>query len=202
MKPVVSALAAAVLLGGAPAALAQAQTDPAAAQPVIVRLPAKSAKPLMVTSPSIRNGGDIDFTYTQYRGNHFPGFRWTAGPAGTVTYALIMQDTDLVYRNNPILHWVLFNIPASVTELPTTMTAPPAGASYGPNYKGVNQPYLGPRTPPGPKHHYHFEVFALDTTVPAGAGSSFDVLVGAMKGHVLASGEMVGLAQADTAAAH
>ena len=48
------------------------------------------------------------------------------------------------------------------------MTAPPAGASFGPNVRGPNHAYMGPHTPPGPKHHYHFQVFALDQTIPAG----------------------------------
>jgi len=108
-----------------------------------------------------------------------------------------MQDTDLVVRGGPVLHWALFNIPAGVTKLEKGMTVQPAGSTYGPNYKGKEQPYLGPRTPPGPKHHYHLQVFAVDTTAPAEASGSLQVLMDAMKDHVLASGELVGLAQAD-----
>jgi phosphatidylethanolamine-binding protein (PEBP) family uncharacterized protein len=56
---------------------------------------------------------------------------------------------------------------------------------------------MGPRTPPGPKHHYHFQVFALDQTIPADPALSYDALAAAMTGHVLASGELIGLGQAD-----
>ena len=73
------------------------------------------------------------------------------------------------------------------------MTTPPEGSAYGPSYKGAQQPYQGPRTPPGRKHRYHFQVFALDSALPAEALDSYDALVTAMKGHVLASGEVVGL---------
>ena len=76
-------------------------------------------------------------------------------------------------------------------------TAAPAGASHGPNIRGANQPYMGPRTPAGPKHRYHLQVFALDTTLPADAGASLDSLTAAMKDHVLASGEIIGLGQVD-----
>ena len=77
------------------------------------------------------------------------------------------------------------------------MTTAPAGATHGPNIRGANQPYMGPRTPAGPKHRYHLQVFALDTTLPADAGASLDSLIAAMKDHVLASGEVVGLGQVD-----
>jgi Raf kinase inhibitor-like YbhB/YbcL family protein len=97
------------------------------------------------------------FKYTQYEGNEFPGLHWTSGPAGTKSYAIIMQDTDLVMRGSPILHWSVVNIPASVDHLPAGMKPEeiPAGSIYGPNYQGAGKPYLGPRTPPGPKHRYH-----------------------------------------------
>jgi phosphatidylethanolamine-binding protein (PEBP) family uncharacterized protein len=84
-----------------------------------------------------------------------------------------------------------------VTRLDAAMKSPPQGALYGPNIRGPNQPYMGPHTPPGPKHHYHFQLFALDSTLAADAGGSYDSLTAALKNHVLAEGELVGLAQAD-----
>ncbi|MGB6308710.1 MAG: hypothetical protein WBF89_13060, partial [Steroidobacteraceae bacterium] len=88
-------------------------------------------------------------------------------------------------------------VPGSVTQLEAAMKELPAGASNGPNMRGPNQPYLGPHTPPGPKHHYHLQLFALDTTLAPDAGASYAALIQAMQGHVLAEGELVGLAQAD-----
>ena len=53
--------------------------------------------------------------------------------------------------------------------------------------------YFGPRPPAGdPDHHYHFQVFALDTTMSLAPGADRDKVVEAMKGHVLAKGELVG----------
>jgi para-nitrobenzyl esterase len=75
------------------------------------------------------------------------------------------------------------------------MTDPPAGAQNGPNIRGPDHPYMGPHTPAGPKHRYHLQVFALDTTLPDDARATYDALVAAMKGHVLASGEVIGLGQ-------
>jgi len=156
---------------------------------------------LEVSSPAFKDGGDIPFENTQYRGNVFPGLSWTVAPKGTLSYVLIMQDNSILFRGAPVLHWTMINIPASVTQLAAAMESPPAGAGYGPNIRGASQPYMGPKTPPGPKDNYHFQIFALDTRVPAEASASYEVLEGAMKSHVLASGEIVGLGQMDPAAA-
>jgi para-nitrobenzyl esterase len=170
-------------------------TEPGAAQLALANVPAKGGAKLTVTSPAFKPGGDIPFENTQYRGNVFPGLSWSAGPAGTKSYVVIMQDGDAMVRGAPILHWTMANIPATVTQLDAGMTAPPSGAAFGPNIRGAAQAYMGPHTPAGPKHRYHFQVFALDTTLPAEALAGYDALTGAMKDHVLASGETIGLGQ-------
>ena len=171
--------------------------SPGAAKLAIRNLPAMEASPLAVTSPTFRSMGDIPFENTQYRGNVVPGLAWSPGPAGTNSYIIIMQDPDAQMPDGmPWLHWTIFNVPARVTSLDEGMTSPPAGASNGPNYKGTGQPYAGPRTPPGPKHHYHFQVFALDAAVREASIDTYEGLVASMRGHVLASGELVGLARA------
>ena len=198
-----AALAAVLCLATAPAALAQvSRSTPGQpeARTVLELMPAKAR--LTVTTPAFKAGEQIPFENTQYRTNTFPGLKWTAGPKATKSYAIIMQDSSLLYRGAPILHWVMFNIPASVTSLPAGMApdAKPAGSGYGPNYMGASKPYTGPRTPPGPGDDYHFEVFALDTTAPDTAASDFKALTAAMDGHILASGEVVGHGIADPSA--
>lgn len=182
----------------APAQVARATPGQPEARTAIDLMPA--AAKLTVTTPAFRDGGDIPFENTQYRGNVFPGLRWTAGPPSTRSYVLIMQDNDLIVRGAPVLHWTLFNIPATVTMLEPGMTTPPPGSLYGANYKGAAQPYTGPRTPPGPKDHYHFQIFALDAMLAPDAGASHATLSAAMAGHVLASGEVVGLGEKDPTA--
>jgi para-nitrobenzyl esterase len=171
MKVQLSAATVAALLSGAVAPAVSAQqappaTEVGAALLASATVPAKASATLTVSSPAFPAGGDIPFENTQYRGNVFPGLSWTAGPTGTKSYVLIMQDADIMVRGAPILHWTLVHIPATVVKLDAGMTAPPAGAQYGPNIRGANQPYMGPRTPAGPKHRYHFQIFALDTTIP------------------------------------
>jgi para-nitrobenzyl esterase len=160
----------------------------------LVVLPAKGGAKLAVTSPGFKHNGDIPFEYTQYQVNRFPGLEWTAGPAGTQSYAVIMQDLDGSAARPIFLHWTAFNIKG--TKLDAGMTALPAGATDGPGM-GRGRGYMGPRTPAGPKHRYHFQVFALDTVLPADAGATIDSLQAAMKDHVLASGEIIGLGQVD-----
>lgn len=186
------------------AALAQApppENEVGIGQLALANIPAKGGAKLTVSSPAFKPMGDIPFENTQYQGNKFPGLEWTPGPAGTRSYVVIMQDTDAVIRNAPILHWTMVNIPATTTKLDAGMSAPPAGASYGPNIRGANQAYMGPRTPAGPKHRYHLQVFALDTTIPTDTPLTYEALTAAMKDHVLASGETIGLGQVDPNAA-
>ncbi len=200
MKTVLYAATVLIVLAAAPAASAQvSRSTPGQpeARTAFDLMPAKAK--LTVTTPAFKEGEQIPFENTQYRTNIFPGLTWTKGPKATKSYVLIMQDNSLLLRGAPVLHWTLFNIPASVTKLDAGMapTGNPAGSAYGPNYTGVAKPYTGPRTPPGPGDNYHFEIFAIDTTVPAEAGSDYAVLTKAMDGHVLASGEVVGHGIAD-----
>lgn len=171
-------------------------TEAGADQLAMKMLPAHGGATLTVTSPAFKNEADIPLENTQYKGNVFPGLSWSAGPSGTKSYVIIMQDGDAMRQGAPILHWTMVNIPSSVTTLDPGMSAPPAGARYGPNIRGADQPYMGPHTPAGPKHRYHLQLFALDTTIPPTALASYSTLVDAMKGHVLASGQVVGLGHA------
>jgi para-nitrobenzyl esterase len=201
MKVQAYAAAVAAVLAGASAAFAQAPPPPAtevsAASLVLTLAPAKGGAKLAVSTPAFANMGDIPFANTMYRTNTFPGLGWSKGPPATQSYAVIMQDTDGARNGDAILHWTMFNIPATVNKLDAGMTAPPTGAVFGPNVRGPNMAYMGPRTPAGPKHRYHLQVFALDTVLPADTTMTWDALKAALAGHVLASGQVIGLGQVD-----
>ena len=113
-----AALLIAMGLAAAPAAFAQSPPPPAAEAGApylaLTLIPAKGGAKLNVSSPAFKAGGDIPFENTQYRGNVFPGLTWSAGPAGTKSYAVIMQDTDGVRNGDAILHWTAYNVPATV----------------------------------------------------------------------------------------
>lgn len=163
---------------------------------VILAHPAKDNSKLSVTTPAYQNGTDMPYENTQYRGNIFPGLNWSAGPAGTKSYVVVMQGI-LPKGDMTSIHFTLFNVPANVTSLPTGLTTPPLGSVYGVNVHGVNQPYSGPHTHTPAKQAYHLQVLALDTLVDSSAKSSFPALEAAMEGHVLASGEVVGMSAKD-----
>ncbi|MEO7358957.1 MAG: YbhB/YbcL family Raf kinase inhibitor-like protein [Gemmatimonadaceae bacterium] len=199
MRTCIHALGAVMVVVTPMTLMSQAAPPPAtevgAAGLAIANLTAKSSTKITVTSPAFTPGGDIPFENTQYKGNTFPGLSWSAGPAETKTYAIIMQDGDGARNGEPFLHWTVFNIAPTTTKLDPGMAAVPTGAQYGPNYKGTNQPYLGPRTPAGPKHRYHLQVFALDASLTLDPTANYAALIAAMNGHVLASGELIGLGQ-------
>jgi Raf kinase inhibitor-like YbhB/YbcL family protein len=205
MKTRISILAVAAAMALTAPAFAQSPppADPDAGANLLVTVTHPAKDKLTVTTPGWKNNEDIPFTYTQYQGNNFPGLEWSKGPASTKSYAIIMQDSGFVMRGSPILHWSIVNIPANVTKLAAGMKPEekPAGSIYGPNYQGAGKPYLGPRTPPGPKHRYHVQVLALDTTLPADfAPANYADLVAPLKDHVVASGSVIGLGQVDPAA--
>lgn len=149
---------------------------------------------LQVTSPSFATDGDIPVDNTQYGDNRFPGLKWSAGPKGTRSYAIVMQGQ--LNPANPqagtSIQLTLYNVPAITLSLPQAMATPPAGSLYGPNVHGAAAPYAGPHAHDTDRHAYHVQVFALDTVLTFDTPPRFDALKQAMQGHVLASGDLVG----------
>ena len=193
-------IAAAGALAAAGAAFAQspvAPTEVTIDKLALTNIPAITNAKLTVRSPAFKNMNDIPFENTQFRADTFPGLIWSRGPAGTKSYSVIMQDTDVKLADgSEILHWTMYNIPAKVTSLPAGMTDPVAGSAYGPNIRAAVSAYLGPKPRAGPAHRYHFQVFALDTTI-VDAPANYAALAAAMKGHVVASGQIIGLGVLD-----
>lgn len=154
---------------------------------------------LRIESAAFRAGDRIPERYAGDGKNVSPPLHWSAGPAGTESYALILEDPDAP-KAVPFVHWILYDIPANMTMLeeglPTKYRlTQPAGALQGKNDFG-EVGYFGPRPPVGhPVHNYHFEVYALDKKIglPLGAGRAD--FMGAIEGHVLAAGDYVGTYQ-------
>jgi Raf kinase inhibitor-like YbhB/YbcL family protein len=156
---------------------------------------AVSSQPMMLTSDAFTANGPIDLRHSGYGANVSPPLHWTS-VSGAGAYAVILEDPDAP-QAKPFVHWTLWNIPAVVTGLPEgvqaqPMPALPPGARQGANDNG-GVGYYGPR-PPGwlGQHHYHYQVFALDGPLVLPAGAAFEALIAAMRGHVLAEGELVG----------
>lgn len=122
---------------------------------------------------------------------------WSEGPVGTQSYAILMEDPDAKITPLPVVHWVVWNIPAGTLTLregllPMEKLKEPEGLRQGANANGVPG-YAGPRPPEGdPAHRYFVQVFALDKMLDLPLGASRAEILGACEGHVLATGVLQG----------
>jgi Raf kinase inhibitor-like YbhB/YbcL family protein len=134
----------------------------------------------------------IPVAYTCSGEGESPALTWSGVPAAAKAMALIVRDPDAPMGS--YVHWVIYNVPASVTGLsaavPNTATIG-NGAVQGINGRGKIG-YQGMCPPPGPAHHYHFRLYALDAKLKLGPGASADEVERAIKGHTLAATELVG----------
>lgn len=152
---------------------------------------------LTVSSSAYKDGEKIPVKYSGYDQNASVPLSWTKGPDGTKSYAILMDDPDAKTLELPVPHWVAWNVPADTTTLREGLhkehrLMDPKKMDQGRNY--LRRPgYDGPKPPPGdPPHHYHMQVFALDTLLELPVGALRQDVLKAMKGHVLAAGELVG----------
>ena len=111
--------------------------------------------------------------------NISPALKWENAPEGTKSFAITVYDPDAP-TGSGWWHWMVYNIPANVTELPEGAGSAdgkmlPAGTKQGPTDFGMAA-YGGPCPPPGDTpHHYIFTVYALKVEkieVPANATSA------------------------------
>ena len=186
-----------------PAGPTAAPTVPPLAQQIVPNpLPS-----LTVTSATFTAGGTLpnSMIYNSFGCtglDQSPQLTWTAGPTGTVTYAVTVFDPDAP-TNVGFWHWLVYNIPASTTGLaagiPVTGGAGgagvlPAGASQALDDYGV-QGYGGPCPPVGGGLHlYIFTVTALGTTITGlnAATTGGALLQFNMDGNILARGQVTG----------
>lgn len=161
---------------------------------------APAAKPMVMTVTGFGDGADIPAKFTQAGDQTSPAISWTNTPAGTVSFLLHMHDVEGVrnHTTDDQLHWLVWNIPATATGLPEgiPMGAQLQNGAYQISASGLM--YRGPGAPAaGPRHHYTFEIFALDTKVDMQPGSDpFETRTNVMKaiqGHVLGKAVYVGL---------
>jgi Raf kinase inhibitor-like YbhB/YbcL family protein len=141
-----------------------------------------------VNSSAFNAGAAIPARYACSGDDVSPPLGWSGAPGGAKSLALTVIDPDAPGR--PFTHWVVFNMPPATAGLPEG-GPPPSGAIEGRNDFGAAG-YGGPCPPPGSPHHYHFQVYGLDATLALRAGATEQAFENAIKGHVLASGELVG----------
>lgn len=152
------------------------------------------------------DGDDVPVRYSQAAEGALPGggaspaMHWDNVPAGTQSFVVNMMDLDYAPNRGTRtqVHWVVWNIPASEMGLEGSQPQGdmlPNGASQ---ISATGRVYRGPGAgASGPKHHYIFEVYALDTTVAVVASddpiATRDAVLAAMEGHVLGKSVYTGM---------
>ncbi|MES2524692.1 MAG: YbhB/YbcL family Raf kinase inhibitor-like protein [Gemmatimonadota bacterium] len=125
-----------------------------------------------------------------------PPLSWRDAPAGTESFALIVDDPDA--SKGTFVHWVLYNIASDVSGLQdgASPNELPDDSREGLNDDG-NPGYTGP-CPPSGSHRYFHKLYALDTALAdLGARATKTDLERAMEGHVLATAELIGTYERD-----
>jgi Raf kinase inhibitor-like YbhB/YbcL family protein len=156
------------------------------------RVDGRAVTMIQLSTTSFTPGGTIPRKFTCSGADVSPELSWAAPPAGTKSIALIVDDPDAPVGTWN--HWLLYNLPPSAHSLPENQphTAELAnGALHGKNDFGKIG-YNGPCPPPGKPHRYFFRLYALDIKLDLKAGADRRTLDEALKGHIVAQGEVMG----------
>ncbi len=151
------------------------------------------AASLIVRLPAVTQGATIPSEYTCKAGDGngvSPQVAWASAPAGTQSFAFVVDDPDA--PGGTFVHWVVFNIAPKEIGLDRDVRGDDKRVLQGIN--GFGKAAWGGPCPPAGKgaHRYFFRLYALDTLLDLQAGATREAVDAAMKGHVLASGTLMG----------
>lgn len=151
---------------------------------------------IQITSDAFEPGQPIPVKYSRDGENLSPPLRWSDLPPETKELALIVEDPDAP-RPEPFVHWTIYKIPVDAPGLPEGVAHQPRPGSPAGVVQGKNSfqqiGYDGPAPPRGHgTHHYHFRLYALDKPLQVGGAMDNKTLIGAMSGHILDEGELIG----------
>ncbi len=146
---------------------------------------------ISASSSAFQQGGTIPAKYTCDGNDVSPPLKWTGVPEATKSLALISDDPDAPMGT--WVHWVMWNIPPSAQELAENVTPKPElpdGSRQG--ISDFRRPGYGGPCPPSGVHRYYFKIYALDTMLDLPSSTRKADLLKAMKGHILAEGQLMG----------
>ncbi|MCX8092912.1 MAG: YbhB/YbcL family Raf kinase inhibitor-like protein [Candidatus Goldbacteria bacterium] len=147
---------------------------------------------LTVTSPAFKDGEMIPVQYTCKGDDISPEINWSGAPKGTKSFVLICDDPDAPMGT--WVHWVVYNIPASITKLQKCF---PKDAELKNGIKQAktsfgSSGYGGP-CPPSGTHRYYFKVYAIDKMLSLDPKKSTKKeVMKAIEGSIIGYGELVG----------
>jgi Raf kinase inhibitor-like protein, YbhB/YbcL family len=140
---------------------------------------------MKITSSAFQEGANIPSKFSCDGANTSPPLHIADIPAGAKSVALIVDDPDA--PSGLFTHWMVWNISPQISTIGEGSA--PKGAQ-GTNDFGKSG-YGGP-CPPSGAHRYYFKIFALDRELDLPSGAKRSQLDAAMKGHVVAQGELMG----------
>ena len=137
-------------------------------------------------------GGFLPKEYTCDGDGYSPPLSWSEVPSSARSLVIVSADPDA--PAGTFMHWIVFNLPPEVKELPKN-TTPEAlrkmGACLGKNTAGQTD-YCSP-CPPRGTHRYFFRIYALDTKLSIDEGCDISELSSAIEGHIVAQGSVMGM---------
>lgn len=150
---------------------------------------------LTLTSPSFAHGSAFPGKHTCDGAGLSPPLRWSGAPPGTESFALLLDDPDVV--EGPRRQWALYDLPADATSLPEGVPPGPllpSGGKQAANDRGEIH-FAAPCAPAGKRHHFWFRVYALRSPIGLAPGASAADVAAALHGRVLAVAEVMGTHQ-------
>ena len=144
---------------------------------------------MKISSSAFQNGGILPQKYGRDFENVNPPLHIEDVPDGTVSLVLTMDDPDVPKAAGvPVWdHWVVFNIPSKITDIPERWVAE---GVRGKGTRGELE-YGGPR-PPDKEHRYFFTIYAVDALLDIPEGATKTECINAMSGHILEKAELIG----------
>lgn len=156
----------------------------------------KACLSVMIFSNSFHDRGPIPIRHTCHGRNISPALAWIDVPKSSRSLVFLMEDPDTPDPRSPSMtwvHWILYNMSPLTVGIPEGVTADelPPGTLQGMNdWKHVG--YGGP-CPPFGQHRYFHRLLALDTLLPDLGFPNRLSLERAMRGHIVAQAELIGL---------
>jgi Raf kinase inhibitor-like YbhB/YbcL family protein len=147
---------------------------------------------LQVSSAAFVEGGMIPERYTCAGEDLSPPLAWSGVPTGAESLVLIADDPDA--PGGTWVHWVIYAMAPSLNNLPEGLPTTERVAGIGTQGKNGFRKlgYGGPCPPPGKPHRYYFKLYALENLLNAPPGAGKADVEKAMKGHILAEGQLMG----------
>ena len=146
---------------------------------------------MSILAEAFKEGENIPGEYTCDGENLSPAIFWSLKPTETKSIALIMDDPDAPGRT--FVHWVLYNIPPETEKLNKGFPKDKIlrdGTTQG--MTDFGRIGYGGTCPPSGSHRYYFHIYAIDKKLDLPPGAARGQVDDAMKGHIIAKGELMG----------